>query len=59
MIAALHFSISQIGWCLVAFASGTIYAFIALGKKASKSDMMSNARGVEGMGSNVNYENFD
>lgn len=59
IIAALHFSIAQIGWVSVAFACGTLYAFISLGKKASRSDMMANARGVDGTESNVNYANFD
>ena len=59
IIAILHFSISQIGWVLVAFADATLYAFISLGKKASRDEMMGNARGVENTQSNVNYENFD
>jgi len=57
-IVMANFNLTQIAWVIPAFATATIYGFIALGKKGSVSDMMATARGVASTESNVNYENF-
>merc|ERR1712060_28445 len=58
VIVCLNFSLTTIGLCLIAFATATLYGFIALGRKASREEMIANARGVSSTQSNVNYENF-
>ena len=58
IIVCLNFSLTTIGLCLIPFACATLYGFIALGRKASREEMLANARGVASTQSNVNYENF-